>query len=54
MPTCSYKLKGNTVGKRMKNERVMFTPTIDWMREAYDAFNAMFFKGSSPTTSSSS
>ena len=48
MPTCSYKLKGNTVGKRMKNERVMFTPTIDWMREAYDAFNAMFFKGKLP------
>ena len=32
----------------MKNERVMFTPTIDWMREAYDKFNAMFFKGKLP------
>ena len=32
----------------MKNERVMFTPTIDWMRKAYDKFNAMFFKGKLP------
>ena len=32
----------------MKNERVMFTPTIDWMRESYDKFNAMFFKGKLP------
>lgn len=32
----------------MKNERVMFTPTIDWMRKAYDTFNAMFFKGKLP------
>lgn len=32
----------------MKNERVMFTPTIDWMRKAYDKFNTMFFKGKLP------
>jgi hypothetical protein len=32
----------------MKNERVMFTPTIDWMRKAYDKFNTMFFSGKLP------
>lgn len=32
----------------MKNGRVMFVPTIEWMRESYDKFNAMFFKGKLP------
>lgn len=32
----------------MKNERVMFEPTIEWMREVYDAFNTMFFKRKLP------
>lgn len=32
----------------MSNERVMFTPTIEWMREAYDTFNNMFFNGKLP------
>lgn len=32
----------------MGTERVMFTPTIEWMRKAYDNFNAMFFGGKLP------